>query len=86
VKEFSAYSINGSRCSVPPLLSNVNLIINTPLSYESFFDEIRFAAPPSVIEFHVSPPLPARPQPFSGIRSLQTESLGVCSQQEYLGK
>jgi len=84
----TVYKVNEGRPHIADYVKSgkVNLIINTPLGKESFFDEksIRRAA----IHYRIPciTTIAGATAAVSGIRSLQTESLGVCSLQEYLGR
>jgi carbamoyl-phosphate synthase large subunit len=84
----TVYKVNEGRPHIADYVKSgkVNLIINTPLGKESFFDEksIRRAA----INYRIPciTTIAGATAAVSGIRSLQTESLGVCSLQEYLGR
>jgi len=82
----TVYKVNEGRPHIADYVKSgkVNLIINTPMGKESFFDEkaIRRAA----IHYRIPciTTIAGATAAVSGIRSLQTESLGVCSLQEYL--
>jgi carbamoyl-phosphate synthase large subunit len=84
----TVYKVNEGRPHIADYVKSgkVNLIINTPLGKESFFDEksIRRAA----IHYRIPciTTIAGATAAVSGIRSLQTESLGVCSLQEYLAR
>jgi carbamoyl-phosphate synthase large subunit len=84
----TVYKVNEGRPHIADYVKSgkVHLIINTPLGKESFFDEksIRRAA----IHYRIPciTTIAGATAAVSGIRSLQTESLGVCSLQEYLGR
>jgi carbamoyl-phosphate synthase large subunit len=84
----TVYKVNEGRPHIADYVKSgkVNLIINTPLGKESFFDEksIRRAA----INYRIPciTTIAGATAAVSGIRSLQKESLGVCSIQEYLGR
>ena len=71
---------------IAPRPVEVDLLINTPLGKESFFDErsIRRAA----IHYRIPciTTIPGAIAAVAGIRALQKESLGVRSLQEYHGK
>jgi carbamoyl-phosphate synthase large subunit len=84
----TVYKVNEGRPHIADYVKSgkVHLIINTPLGKESFFDEksIRRAA----IHYRIPciTTIAGATAAVSGIRSLQTESLGVCSLQEYLAR
>jgi carbamoyl-phosphate synthase large subunit len=84
----TVYKVNEGRPHIADYVKSgkVNLIINTPLGKESFFDEksIRRAA----IHYRIPciTTIPGASAAVAGIRALQTEPLGVHSLQEYLGK
>jgi carbamoyl-phosphate synthase large subunit len=81
----TVYKVNEGRPHIVDYVKSgkVDLVINTPLGKESFFDEksIRRAA----IHYRIPciTTLPGAAAAVAGIRSLQTESLGVRSLQEY---
>ena len=85
VETETLYKVNECRPHVVDYIKNgkVDLIINTPLGRESFFDErsIRRAA----IQYRIPciTTLPGAAAAVAGIRALQHESLGVKSIQEY---
>jgi carbamoyl-phosphate synthase large subunit len=82
----TVYKVNEGRPHIADYVKSrkVNLIINTPLGKESFFDErsIRRAA----INYRIPciTTIAGASAAVAGIRALQSESLGVCSLQEYL--
>jgi carbamoyl-phosphate synthase large subunit len=82
----TVYKVNEGRPHIADYVKSgkVNLIINTPLGKESFFDErsIRRAA----IHYRIPciTTIAGASAAVAGIRALQSESLGVCSLQEYL--
>jgi len=81
----TVYKVNEGRPHIVDYIKSgkVDLIINTPLGRESFFDEksIRRAA----IHYRVPciTTIPGATAAVAGIRALQRESLGVRSLQEY---
>jgi carbamoyl-phosphate synthase large subunit len=81
----TVYKVNEGRPHIVDYVKSgkVNLVINTPLGKESFFDEksIRRAA----IHYRIPciTTIPGAAAAVAGIRSLQSESLAVRSLQEY---
>jgi carbamoyl-phosphate synthase large subunit len=81
----TVYKVNEGRPHIVDLIKSgkVNLVINTPLGRESFFDEksIRRAA----IHYRIPciTTIPGAAAAVAGIRALQKESLDVKSLQEY---
>jgi len=88
VRAETVYKVNEGRPHIVDYIKSgkVDLIINTPLGRESFFDEkaIRRAA----IHHHVPciTTIPGAAAAVNGIRALQRESLNVRTLQEYHGK
>src|SRR5881296_3925953 len=88
VEAETVYKVNEGRPHIVDYIKSgkVDLIINTPLGRESFFDEkaIRRAA----IHHHVPciTTIPGAAAAVNGIRALQRESLNVRTLQEYHGK
>jgi carbamoyl-phosphate synthase large subunit len=84
----TVYKVNEGRPHIVDYVKSgkVDLVINTPLGKESFFDEksIRRAA----IHYRIPciTTIPGAAAAVAGIRSLQNESLGVRSLQEYHAK
>jgi carbamoyl-phosphate synthase large subunit len=84
----TVYKVNEGRPHISDYVKSgkVDLLINTPLGKESFFDErsIRRAA----IHYRIPciTTIPGAIAAVAGIRALQKESLGVRSLQEYHGK
>ena len=84
----TVYKVNEGRPHIADFVKSgkVNLIINTPLGKESFFDEksIRRAA----INYRIPciTTIPGASAAVAGIRALQAGPLGVHSLQEYLGR
>ena len=88
VRAETVYKVNEGRPHIVDYIKSgkVDLIINTPLGRESFFDEkaIRRAA----IHHHVPciTTIPGAAAAVNGIRALQRESLNVRTLQEYHGR
>jgi carbamoyl-phosphate synthase large subunit len=84
----TVYKVNEGRPHIADYVKSgkVNLIINTPLGKESFFDEKSIRRAAIYYRIPCITTIAGATAAVAGIRALLTESLDVCSLQEYLAR